>query len=58
MGRRTKEDMKRLKRHAFELYMANKTLSMSRIARHVGVSDSTVNKWFTEWGLRKWGCRK
>lgn len=56
MGRRSKEDMRRLKRHAFELYMANKTLSMSRIARHVGVSDSTVNKWFAEWGLRKWHC--
>jgi DNA-binding Lrp family transcriptional regulator len=39
---------------AMRLIEANPTLSMARIARHVGVSEPTVQNWFKKAHLVRW----
>jgi len=43
-----------LRRRALELAELNPTLSMSRIALHMGVSLPTVSRWFREAPLKRW----
>ena len=54
MPRRTKEEMKKLKQRAISLIQANPTLSINRVAEHVGVSAPTVSRWFAKENLRRW----
>jgi AraC-like DNA-binding protein len=44
------------KRRALNLIEVNPTLSMARVAWHVGVSESTMQRWFGEAGLKRWFC--
>ena len=46
-----------VKQRARSLIQANPTLTMSAVARHVGVSGLTVSKWFREWNLKRWSDR-
>ena len=43
-----------IKQRAHSLIQANPTLSISAVARHVGVSGRVVEKWFEEWNLKRW----
>jgi transposase-like protein len=42
------------KRHALDLIACNATLSIADVARHVGVSECTMQKWFKQANLVKW----
>lgn len=48
------EEMKKKKERAINLVLANPTLSIARVARHVGVSETTASKWFDEAQLKRW----
>ena len=52
--RRPKKEMERLRKLALSLIKANPTLSIATVARHFGVSEPTVSKWFAKAGLRRW----
>lgn len=54
MARRPAKEMAALKAKALRLIRVNPTLSMAAVARHVGVSEPTVSKWFDEAGLVRW----
>ena len=52
--RRPKKEMDALKEKVLSLIRANPTLHMSEVARHYGVSQPTVSKWFEEDNLKRW----
>jgi len=43
-----------LKDKAMRLIQVNPTLSMARIARHVGVTEATMQRWFKQANLVRW----
>jgi len=54
MARRTKKEMAKLRERALSLSEANPTLSIARIAKHFGVAQKTVSKWFDEENRKRW----
>ena len=55
-GRRPKAEMAVLKEKALGLSEVNPTLSMAAIARHVGVTEATMQRWFTQARRVRWFC--
>jgi transposase len=51
LKRRTEEEMKELKKRAFHIYTSTPNISNTKLAKEVGVSASTIQKWFetSEW---------
>jgi hypothetical protein len=49
-------EMQEKKRRAMNLIDVNPTLSAQRVADHVGVSQTTVLRWFEEAHLKRWFC--
>lgn len=51
MKKRTEEEMKELKKRAFHIYTSTPNISNTKLAKEVGVSASTIQKWFetSEW---------
>jgi transposase-like protein len=54
MARRPKKVMEKLRERVLSLIRVNPTLSMAAVARHFGVSEPTVSKWFDQAGLKRW----
>ena len=52
--RRPRKEMEEKERRALSLIEVNPSLSIARVAEHVGVSEPTVSKWFAKKGLRRW----
>jgi AraC-like DNA-binding protein len=52
----TSPEMAEKKRRAMNLIEVNPTLSMAAVARHVGVSECSVNRWFSQAGMKRWFC--
>jgi transposase len=51
LKKRTEEEMKELKKRAFHIYTSTPNISNTKLAKEVGVSASTIQKWFetSEW---------
>jgi transposase-like protein len=47
-GRRSNKEMAELLEQARSLARVNPTLSMSAIARHYGLAEATVAKWYSQ----------
>jgi len=52
--RRKKEEMEEIRKKAVSLIEINPSLRIADVARHFGVCEATVSKWFNGAGLKKW----
>ena len=46
--------MEEIRKKAIDLIEINPKLSIADVARHFGICEATVSKWFNKAGMKKW----